>query len=68
MGKENDIMLSGKALGFKYATEEDMKKVCNKCKQAYYGDFLPQDCEVCTFKQAVDKLRTYAWELAMLYE
>lgn len=68
MGKENDIMLSGRALDFKYAIEEDMEEVCNKCKQAYYGDFLPQDCEVCTFKQAVDKLKVYAWELAMLYE
>lgn len=68
MERENVIMLSGNALGFKYATEEDMKEVCNKCKQAYHGDFLPQDCDVCTFKQAVDKLKRYAWELAVLYE
>lgn len=62
-------MLSGKALGFfKYATEEDMKEVCYKCQQAYHGDFLPQDCDICTFRQVVDKCREYAWKLAELYE
>ena len=62
-------MLSGVALGwFKYATEDDMEEVCRKCKQAYYGDFLPQDCDMCTFKQVVEKCREYAWKLAELYE
>lgn len=61
-------MLSGTACGFKYAKEEDMREVCDKCKQAYNGDWSIQDCDYCTFYQVVQQCKKLAWTLADLYE
>lgn len=63
------MSLTGKTIGRKplrYAVEEDMKILCDKCRKGFYGDFLPEDCLFCTFRQVVDKCKEYAWKLAVL--
>lgn len=59
-------MISGYANGYSYPEERDMEEVCGKCTQAYFGDFLPQDCDNCTFKQTVELCRKYAEKLGDL--
>lgn len=61
-------MISGLAVGYRYPLESDMKEVCDKCKQAYNGDWQINDCKYCTFMQTVKLCRKYAWELGVLNE
>lgn len=65
MGKVRDMALSGWTGKYKFAKKEDLEEVCNKCKQAYYGDFLPQDCYSCNLSKLIEICRNYAWELTV---
>ena len=50
---------------FNFRKKEDLEEVCNKCKQAYFGDFLPQDCDNCNLPKLIELCQIYAWELTV---
>ena len=33
---------------------KDLEAVCRKCQQAYYGDFIAQDCGYCPLPSLIE--------------
>lgn len=57
------------AHGFPYLTWEDVeRRVCDKCKYAYYGDHTPLDCEYCPIPDTIEIMKEYAKNIDKNYE
>lgn len=43
---------------------KDIEQICRKCQQAYYGDFIAQDCEYCPLPRLIEQNRMLAERIA----
>lgn len=41
----------------------DFEDVCRKCQQAYYGDFIAQDCDYCALSRIINDYAIMRQEL-----
>lgn len=51
--------------GFQYLSWDDAKKkICNKCKTSYYGDWNITDCNYCPIPDTISIMERYAYRLS----
>lgn len=50
--------------GIEIYETKDLEAVCRKCQQAYYGDFIAQDCGYCPLPHLIEQNRMLAERIA----